>query len=62
MLFSLTSKWQVLKVGMFVFQPLYEVKLKASKFEDITAKLNIGKLVGVASLPRSLYYFAHARL
>ena len=30
MLSSLTSKWQVFKVGMPVFQPLYEVKLKAS--------------------------------
>ena len=29
MIFSLASKWQVLKVGMPVFQPLYELKLKA---------------------------------
>ena len=30
MISSLASKWQVLKVGMPIFQPLYEVKLKAS--------------------------------
>ena len=33
MISSLASKWQVLTVGMPVFQPLYEVKLKASKFK-----------------------------
>ena len=33
MISSLASKWQVLKVGMPIFQPLYEVKLKASKFK-----------------------------
>ena len=33
MLSSLASKWQVLKVGIPIFQPLYEVKLEASKFK-----------------------------
>ena len=38
MISSLALKWQVLKVGMPVLQPLYEVKSKASKFEDILTK------------------------
>ena len=33
MISSLASKWQLLKVGMPIFQPLYVVKLKASKFK-----------------------------
>ena len=33
MIFSLASKWQVLKVRMPVFQPFYEMKLKTSKFK-----------------------------
>ena len=33
MISSLASKWQVLKFGIPVFQPLYEVQLKASKFK-----------------------------
>ena len=33
MISSLASKWQVLKFGMPVFHPLYEMKLKASKFK-----------------------------
>ena len=34
MISSLASKWQVLKFGMPIFQPLYEVKLKVSKFKS----------------------------
>ena len=30
---SLASKWQVLDFGVSIFQPLYEVKSKASKFK-----------------------------
>ena len=33
MKYSVASKWQVLKVGMPVFQPFYEMKLKTSKFK-----------------------------
>ena len=33
MISSLASKWQVLKFGMPIFQPLFVVKLKASNFK-----------------------------
>ena len=33
MISSLASKWQVLKVGMPIFQPFYEMKLKTSEFK-----------------------------
>ena len=33
MISSLALKWQVLKFGMPIFQPLYEVKLKTSMFK-----------------------------
>ena len=33
MISSLASKWQVLKVGMPVFQPFYNMKLKTFKFK-----------------------------
>ena len=36
MISLLASKWQVLNFGMPIFQPLYEVKLKASKFKVLT--------------------------
>ena len=60
-----TSKWQVLKVVMPVFQPLYEVKLKFnvlafwSHDHMITIssyhknQICIEKLVGVVTLPHS---------
>jgi hypothetical protein len=31
-IFSLASKWQVLKVEMPIFQPLYEVKFLSLKY------------------------------
>ena len=64
MISSVASKCQDFKVGMAVFQPFYEMKLKASKSwpfeasEDIMTKfksqamsleLNVEKLVGVAT-------------
>ena len=42
MISFLASKWQVLKVGIPVFQHFYEVKLKASKFKSL----------GLAYLPK----------
>ena len=43
MISSLASKWQVLKFGMLVFQPLYEVKLKTFKFKVFEAKNSWGE-------------------
>ena len=41
MISSLASKRQVLRVGMPIFQPLYEVKLKASKFKVLVFRSQI---------------------
>jgi hypothetical protein len=51
---SMASKWQVLKVGMPIFQSFYELKLKTSNFKFL-AFYFINKPPGPNILTASVY-------